>query len=47
MALRGVLGESASVVLDSQLMLPNALLEDGFRFRFPTISTALLSDACL
>lgn len=40
-ALRLVLGEAASMLLDSQRVLPNALLNKGFTFRFPTVQEAL------
>ncbi len=40
-ALRIALGEMASVVLDSQHMLPHRLLEYGFRFAFPHLDQAL------
>ena len=40
--LRQVLGESASVVLDSQRMEPARLCDAGFRFSFPTLRDALV-----
>jgi uncharacterized protein (TIGR01777 family) len=41
LALKLVLGEFAGVVLASQRAVPRALLESGFRFRFPTLEMAL------
>lgn len=46
-ALRVVVGESSSVVLDSQRVLPTTLQEMGFVFRFPDLSCALASEECL
>lgn len=46
--LRLVLGEQADLVLDGQFVQPQALLQQGFRFRFPDIGSALadlLSDS--
>ncbi|MEW6261259.1 MAG: TIGR01777 family oxidoreductase [Thermodesulfobacteriota bacterium] len=40
-ALRLILGEFASVLLASQRVLPNRLLQNGFVFRYGTISSAL------
>ena len=40
-ALRLALGGFASAVLSSQRAVPRALLESGFRFRYPTLETAL------
>ena len=40
-ALRICLGEMASVVLASQRMMPQRLLEDNFRFIYPDLSSAL------
>lgn len=40
-ALKLVLGEFAEVVLSSQRAIPRALLESGFRFRFPALDEAL------
>jgi uncharacterized protein len=39
--LRALLGEEASVVLDSQRMLPQRLLESGFSFAYPRLDQAL------
>lgn len=39
--LRLVLGEKADLVLDGQFVQPQALLQRGFRFRFPNIAAAL------
>jgi uncharacterized protein (TIGR01777 family) len=41
LALKLVLGEFAGAVLSSQRAIPRALLESGFRFRFPTLDEAL------
>ncbi len=40
-ALRMVFGEMASVLLDSQRVLPQAALAAGFRFRYPELGPAL------
>jgi NAD dependent epimerase/dehydratase family enzyme len=40
-ALRLLLGDFAGVVLASQRAVPRALLESGFRFRYPTLELAL------
>jgi hypothetical protein len=40
-ALKLVLGEFAEVVLASQRAIPRALLESGFRFRYPALDGAL------
>lgn len=40
-ALRLLLGEFAGVLLASQRAVPRALLEGGFRFRYPTLESAL------
>jgi len=40
-ALRLLLGEFAGVLLASQRAVPRALLEGGFRFRYPTLEAAL------
>lgn len=40
-ALRALYGEMASVLLDSQRVLPEAALAAGFRFRYPELATAL------
>lgn len=40
-ALKLVLGGFASAVLSSQRAVPRALLESGFRFRYPTLEEAL------
>ncbi len=39
--LRLMLGEQADLLLDGQQVLPQALLRQGFRFRFPNIGSAL------
>jgi uncharacterized protein len=39
--LKGVLGEQASLLLDSQRALPKRALETGFHFRFPYLEDAL------
>lgn len=39
--LRAVLGEMAELVLASQRVVPRRLAELGFRFRFPTVESAL------
>lgn len=36
-----VLGEFGSVILEGQRAIPKVLLENGFRFEFPTIDEAL------
>jgi len=41
-ALRLVLGEFASVLLASQRVVPEALIESGFRFRHPSLGDALI-----
>jgi uncharacterized protein (TIGR01777 family) len=40
-ALRLLLGEMATLVLDGQRMLPERLLKDGFTFEYPEIKAAL------
>jgi len=40
-AIRAALGEAAEVVLSSQRVVPKRALDLGFRFRYPTIETAL------
>ncbi|MEM6528216.1 MAG: TIGR01777 family oxidoreductase [Chloroflexota bacterium] len=40
-ALRAVMGEQADVVLDSQRILPQKLLEAGYKFRYPDVESAL------
>lgn len=40
-ALKSLLGDFASVVLSSQRAVPRALLDSGFRFRFPALDLAL------
>ena len=40
-ALKGLLGDFGSVVLASQRAVPRALLDSGFRFRFPGLDLAL------
>lgn len=40
-ALRGLLGEAASIVLEGQCAAPQKLLDLGFAFRFPTAEAAL------
>ncbi|MEO8196076.1 MAG: TIGR01777 family oxidoreductase [Thermoanaerobaculia bacterium] len=40
-ALRALLGEMADLVLASQRVVPQRLLELGFRFRYPTLDAAL------
>lgn len=40
-ALRTLLGEEATVVLDSQRMLPQRLIESGFTFDYPDLERAL------
>jgi uncharacterized protein len=41
LALRAVLGEGASLLLERQRVLPMKALERGYRFRFPELSSAL------
>jgi uncharacterized protein (TIGR01777 family) len=43
-ALRAVLGEAAVELLGSQRVLPRRLLDSGFGFRHPDISTALAAE---
>ncbi len=40
-ALRLVLGEMSEIVLASQRVLPRALLQSGYQFRFPDLDSAL------
>jgi hypothetical protein len=40
-ALRALLGEAARVLIDSQRVVPAALVDAGFTFTFPTIADAL------
>ncbi|MCW1885913.1 TIGR01777 family oxidoreductase [Luteolibacter flavescens] len=40
-ALKLALGDFASVILSSQRAVPRALLESGYRFRYPTLDLAL------
>ena len=47
LVLSHVVGESSSVILDSQHVVPSRLVEAGFVFRFPGLSAALASEACL
>ena len=39
--LRLIMGEFGSVLLEGQKVLPNRLLDTGFRFKFPKIKGAL------
>lgn len=41
LAMRAILGESASVLTASQRVMPDALLAAGFRFRFASLDAAL------
>lgn len=41
LALRGVMGEQSSVILDSQRVIPQALLDAGYKFRYPEAEAAL------
>lgn len=41
-ALKAVLGEMSTLVLDGQYVLPSRLLSEGYQFRFSTIDAALL-----
>ena len=45
--LRRGLGESASVVLDSQRVHPSRLLSAGFTFEFPELHQSLVDEECL
>merc|ERR1712039_1065150 len=45
--LRPLLGESAAVVLDSQLVESTLLSEAGFHFKYPYLHEALATEACL
>lgn len=40
-ALRGVMGEQADVILDSQRVIPKKLLDAGYKFRYPRAEAAL------
>jgi len=40
-ALRGLLGEKATLILDGQRALPRRLVQEGFRFSFPDLRSAL------
>lgn len=40
-AVRLALGEFANVILEGQRVLPRRLLAEGFRFRYPTLASAL------
>ena len=40
-ALRLVLGELSHLLLDSQRVIPKKFVEAGFRYRFPTVRTAI------
>ena len=42
-ALKIMYGEGAQVVLEGQRVLPEKLLQAGFRFRYPTIQNALVA----
>lgn len=39
--MRGIMGEQADLVLEGQFVVPQALLADGYRFRFPELPQAL------
>lgn len=39
--MRGLMGEAASLLLDSQWIYPQRLLTEGFEFRFPQLDVAL------
>lgn len=39
--MRGLMGEQADLVLEGQFVVPQALLADGYRFRFPELPQAL------
>ena len=41
-ALKMIYGEGASVMLEGQRVLPEKLMEAGFKFRYPTIQNALV-----
>lgn len=41
-ALKMIYGEGAQVLLDGQRVLPDKLLNAGFRFKYPTIQNALM-----
>jgi len=43
-ALRRILGEFGSTLLEGQRVLPERLIREGFRFRFPTIREALAEE---
>jgi uncharacterized protein (TIGR01777 family) len=45
-ALRAVLGEMATVLLDGQRVVPAQLHQQGWKFRFPTLAAALADQTC-
>ena len=44
---RLLFGESSSVVLDSERVVPAKLQEEGFTWKYPSLQSALCSEACL
>lgn len=38
-----MMGEMSSVLMESQRMQPDRLLQNGFKFKYPTLKNALLS----
>ncbi|MFP5261257.1 MAG: TIGR01777 family oxidoreductase [Blastocatellia bacterium] len=40
-ALRGLMGEMADVLLGSQRVIPKAVLDDGYKFQYPSLPLAL------
>jgi len=40
-AMKGVLGQKSTLVLEGQRVMPKVLIEEGFEFLYPTLDTAL------
>jgi NAD dependent epimerase/dehydratase family enzyme len=41
LALRALMGEMADVLFDSQRVVPKAVLQAGYEFRYPVLAKAL------